>query len=101
MNSKKWLNAFSIELTGKKIRVLPKSVLYLLSIIGTYLNKMGIRVPLSLLRFENMIDNYDTPMGNTIDKFGLSHPNLEENVKETISWVKNEGKHFFKYWNNK
>ena len=101
MNSRKWLNAFSIELTGKNVRIVPRSFLYLLSIIGTYLNKMGIRFPLSLLRFENMIDNYDTPIGETIKKFGLSHPNLEENVKETISWVKNKGKHFFPYWNNK
>ena len=101
MNSKKWLNAFSIELTGRNVRVVPKSFLYLLSLMGTYLNKMGIRFPLSVLRFENMIDNYDTPMKKTIDKFGLSHPNLEDNVKETISWVKNEGKHFFSYWNNK
>lgn len=101
MNSKKWLNAFSVELTGKTVRVVPKSFLYLLSLIGTYLNKMGIRFPLSVLRFENMIDNYDTPMKKTIDKFGLSHPNLEDNVRETIHWVKNEGKHFFPYWNNK
>ena len=48
-----------------------------------------------------MIDNYDTPMKNTIDKFGLSHPNLEENVKETIDWLKNEGKQFFPYRYNK
>ena len=101
MNSKKWLNAFSIELTGRKVRVVPKSLLHLLSFIGTILNKMGVRFPLSVLRFKNMIDNYDTPIGKTIDKFGLSHPNLEENVNETITWVKNEGKVFFPYWNNK
>lgn len=101
MSSKKWLNAFSMELTGKPIRVVPRFLLYFLSWIGTFLNQVGIRSPLSLLRFANMVDNYDTPMKKTIDKFGLSHPNLEENVKETIQWVKGEGKHFFPYWNSK
>lgn len=101
INSKKWLNAFSMELTGKPIRKVPKLFLYMLSVIGTYLNKIGIRFPLSVLRFENMIDNYDTPMKKTIEKFGLSHPNLENNVKETIQWVKGEGKYFFPYWNSK
>jgi GlcNAc-P-P-Und epimerase len=101
MNSKKWLNAFSMELTSKPVRVVPKLFLYFLSVIGTYLNKIGIRFPLNVLRFENMIDNYDTPMKKTIEKFGLSHPNLEDNVKETIQWVKGEGKYFFPYWNSK
>ncbi len=101
INSKKWLNVFSNELTGKTVRIVPKSFLYMLSLIGTSLNKMGIRFPLSVLRYKNMIDNYDTPMKKTIDKFGLSHPNLEDNVKETIQWVRNEGKHFFPYWNNR
>lgn len=101
INSKIWLNAFSVELTGKKVRKVPKTFLYLLSVLGTYLNKMNFRFPLSILRFENMIDNYDTPMKKTIDQFGLSHPNLQVNVKETINWVKNEGKYFFPYWNNK
>ena len=45
-----------------------------------------------------MIDNYDTPMKKTIDKFGLSHPDLASNVKETIEWVKTEGRDFFQYW---
>lgn len=101
MNSKIWLNAFSLELTGKSIKVLPCIFIYLLSIIGSYLNLIGIRFPLNVLRFKNMIDNYDTPMAKTIEKFGLSHPDLEANVNETISWVKNEGRSFFPYWTSK
>ncbi len=101
MNSKKWLNAFSVELTGQNIKIMPRIFIYGLSIIGSCLNLIGIRFPLNVLRFKNMIDNYDTPMEKTIEKFGLSHPDLEVNVKETISWVKNDGRSFFPYWNNK
>ena len=101
MHSKTWLNAFTVELTGKKIQVVPKSILYLLSVMGTVLAKMGIRFPLTILRYENMIDNYNTKMNKTIDLFGLSHPDLHANVRETINWVKGEGKKFFPYWNSK
>jgi nucleoside-diphosphate-sugar epimerase len=101
MRSKKWLNAITVELTGKKIKIVPKHFLFLLSVLGTVLNKMNIRFPLSILRFENMIDDYDTPIEKTIRQFGLSHPDLEVNVRETIEWVKNDGKHFFPYWSNK
>lgn len=101
MHSKKWLNAFTVELTGKKIQVAPKSLLYLLSVMGTLLSKINIRFPLSILRYENMIDDYNTPIEKTIRQFGLSHPDLDVNVKETINWVKNDGKHFFPYWRNK
>jgi GlcNAc-P-P-Und epimerase len=99
--SKEWLNTFSIELTGKKVKILPKWILFLISFLGTCLNKINIMFPLSILRFQNMIDSYDTPMKKTIDKFGLSHPDLKSNVTETINWVKNEGKQFFPYWRNK
>ena len=101
INSKDWLNTFSVELTGKTVKVLPRWFLAVVSGIGTYLNKINIKFPLTTLRFQNMIDSYDTPMKKTIDKFGVSHPNLEANVKETIYWIKNEGLQFFPYWMNK
>ena len=101
IKSKIWLNAFAKELTGKPVQCIPKLFLHLLSKIGTTLNKFGIKFPLNQLRFENMIDDYETPMTKTIQKFGLSHPSLSDNVKETVFWFKNEGKHFFPYWKNK
>jgi nucleoside-diphosphate-sugar epimerase len=101
IKSKKWLNTFSLELRGKKVLSLPKFVLYFTAILGSLLNKVGVSFPLSLTRYRNMIDDYDTPMQKTIDKFGLSHPDLTFNVKETMEWVRKDGRHFFKYWDEK
>lgn len=101
INSVKWINCFSQELTGKNVRIIPKSLFYLIALTGNYLNKLHIPFPLNLLRFENMNSEYNTPMQKTIDAFGVSHPDLEKNIKETIDWIKNEGNPFFKYWRNK
>jgi nucleoside-diphosphate-sugar epimerase len=100
-NSTQWINYFSKELTGKSVRYVPQSFMYTLSFFGTLLNKIKIPFPLNLSRFKNMKDDYITPMQKTIDAFGLSHPDLEANVKETIFWFKKEGNSFFPYWNSK
>ncbi len=99
--STKWIEYFSKELTGKSIRYVPEFFVYIISYFGTLLNKIKIPFPLNLGRFQNMKDDYPTPMQKTIDGFGLSNPDLENNIKDTIHWFKNEGKHFFPYWNLK
>lgn len=101
MNSIKWINSFSLGFTGKAVRTVPKQWLQILALLGDYIQKLKIPYPLNSVRFNNMIDDYDTPMKKTIDVFGISHPNLDENVKETIHWIKNEGKPYFKYWRKK
>lgn len=98
INSIIWLNNFSKELTGKKVKIIPKFLFYIISLIGEFLRKCNISFPLNLLRYENMISEYPTPMKKTIEILGLSHPDLNKNVKETIYWLKNEGNHFFNYW---
>jgi nucleoside-diphosphate-sugar epimerase len=96
-----WINSFSEELTGKSIRYFPRWFMYSIALFGSGLNAIGYKFPLNLVRYNNMIDDYTTPMEKTINTLGLSHPNLESNVKETVGWFKNEGKNFFKYWQSK
>lgn len=101
MSSSEWINSFSLELTGKEVKTFPKLLLQLVSYGGDVVKMLGLPFPLHSARFQNMIDDYNTPMQKTIDAFGLSNPDLNENVRETIHWIKNEGKPFFKYWQNK
>ncbi len=101
MESLTWVNSFSKELTGEEVKSFPVSLMRIASYIGDYIKKLNVPFPLHTVRFNNMLDDYDTPMKKTIDTFGLSHPVLEENVKETIHWIKNDGKPFFEYWKNK
>ncbi|MFD2161878.1 NAD-dependent epimerase/dehydratase family protein [Paradesertivirga mongoliensis] len=101
MASLTWVNSFSQELTGKKVKSFPVPLMRLASHIGDYIKKLNIPFPLHMVRFNNMLDDYDTPMQKTLDAFGLSHPNLEENVQETIGWIRGNGKFFFPYWRDK
>lgn len=101
MRSIVWTNAFAKQLTGKAIKFVPAKVLQLASYVGTFLHKLKLPFPLSRLRYENMTTDYDTPMQKTIDAFGLSHPEFEENVNETLQWIKGEGSSFFHYWKEK
>jgi nucleoside-diphosphate-sugar epimerase len=98
IDSYDWLNAISINLKGKKLKRVPSYLFTLPAMFGDLLLKMRIRSPLYTARFKNMIEDYPAPTNNTVEIFGVSHPNLEENVKETIQWIKTEGRELFDYW---
>ncbi|GAA4092848.1 NAD(P)-dependent oxidoreductase [Mucilaginibacter panaciglaebae] len=101
MSSAEWVNSFSVELTGRTVRKIPFGLMKMASYAGDVIRKMNIPFPLHSVRFNNMIDDYLTPMQKTVDKFGLSHPDHDNNVKETINWIKNDGREHFTYWRNK
>lgn len=96
-----WLNAISRSLTGKQLKRVPSYLFTIPALFGDLLIKIGIRSPLYSARFKNMIENYPAPTEKTIAAFGASHPNLEDNVKETIEWINTEGNELFDYWRNK
>ncbi|MFP5040204.1 NAD-dependent epimerase/dehydratase family protein [Parasediminibacterium sp. JCM 36343] len=96
-----WLNTISNQLKGKNVNHLPISFFKLLSFSGDILRKVGIPFPLYAERFHNMIEDYYAPTNITVSQFGVANPNLEENVAETISWIKGEGNVFFEYWKAK
>ncbi|MBC7748320.1 MAG: NAD(P)-dependent oxidoreductase, partial [Methylotenera sp.] len=41
------------------------------------------------------------PTEPAIEIFGQDEVSLEKNVKETLNWLKTEGKNYFDYWKNK
>jgi len=96
-----WLNAISKNLRGKTLRRVPSYFFKLPALFGDLLLKMGFSSPLYTARFKNMIEDYPAPTDKTVTEFGVSHPNLEDNVKETIRWINSEGKELFDYWKNK
>ncbi|NOS89313.1 MAG: NAD(P)-dependent oxidoreductase [Methylococcaceae bacterium] len=96
-----WLNAISRNLRGKTILRAPGYLFTIPALVGDLLLKIGIPTPLYTARFKNMIEDYIAPTDITVTEFGVSHPSLEENVKETISWIQTEGKEIFEYWKNK
>ena len=101
MDSYIWLNALSKEIRGKNIIRIPKFFFWGGAIIGDILCKFGFRFPLYSMRYKNMIEDFYAPSNVTIALFGAYEQDYEKNVKETINWLRGEGKEFFNYWKTK
>lgn len=96
-----WLNSISQNLTGKALRRVPSVLFTLPALFGDLLRKVGVPSPLYTARFKNMIEDYPAPTGRTVSEFGVANSDLDENVRETVRWIKTEGKDLFEYWKNK
>ena len=96
-----WLNGISEQLGNKSIKRAPANFFKILALFGDILKKVGLSFPIYTTRYKNMIEDYYAPTNVTIHEFGLSHPDLNANIKETIEWIKGEGINYFPYWLNK
>ncbi|HAV76440.1 MAG TPA: NAD(P)-dependent oxidoreductase [Anaerolineae bacterium] len=88
-----WANGFSLAITGRPVRVVPRWILRAIAIMGTALNAVGIKLPITLSRFRSMTEDYYTPMEATIAMFGAPKYSLEEGINETVDWLNY-------YWND-
>ena len=82
-----WANGFSLAITGKPVRVVPRYLLALLATIGSVLAAAGIRFPITRPRYRSMTEDYFSPVENTITAFGSPPYSLEEGIKETVGWL--------------
>ena len=101
IDSYDWLNELSMQLTGKKIKRLPKMIFKGIALGGDVLRMIKIPFPLYSKRFNNMIEDYPAPTEKTVELFGVAESDLSKNVQETVSWIRGEGKQYFPYWNSK
>ena len=74
---------------------------YVNAYIRPALRKLGIPFPLYNTRFKNMVEDYYAPTNITINQLGLYNADMENNIKETIDWLKITGVNYFPYWNKK
>lgn len=93
-----WTNTFSKVLRGKNLKRVPKGLLYCGALMGDILGLFGIQFPLYSVRYRNMIEDYYAPCNVTISLFGGFSQNVEENIRETVHWLENEGAEMFDYW---
>jgi len=96
-----WLSGISQQFRNVPIKRVPSSLFIIPATLGDLLKKMGIPSPIYTTRYRNMTENYYGPTNITIREFGLSHPDLQNNIKETADWIKGEGCVFFPYWSQK
>jgi GlcNAc-P-P-Und epimerase len=82
-----WANGFSLAITGKDVRVIPRYLLALMASVGSGLNVMGIRFPITRSRYRSMTEDYFSPVDTTIKSFGIPPYSLEDGIKETVDWL--------------
>jgi nucleoside-diphosphate-sugar epimerase len=85
-----WTNAFSLELTGKPVRIAPRPVLLALAKVGDVVIKLGGSFPIYSSRFRSMTEDYLTPMEPTYSALGSPRMSLKEGVHETVEWLRTE-----------
>ena len=90
----KWTNGFSMAITGKPVRTIPKPFLAMLATAGSIFKTVGIPFPITRSRYRSMTEDYFSPMGKTIQAFGAPPYSLEEGIRETVEWL-NE------FWNDR
>ncbi len=83
-----WTNAFSMELTGAKVRVVPRAVLATLAKLGDVIIATGAKFPIFSSRYRSMTEDYLTPMEPTFAVLGRPRISLQEGVQETGRWLR-------------
>ena len=83
-----WVNAFSMQLTGHRARVVPPALLRCLAWIGDGLVSCGVRFPIFSSRLRSMTEDYLTPMEPTYALLGPPPTSLEDGVRETVEWLR-------------
>ncbi len=85
-----WTNAFSNELLGRPVRVIPSVALKGLAKVGDLVVLAGGKFPIFSTRFRSMTEDYVTPMGPTFEALGPSPISMKEGVRETVDWLKSQ-----------
>ncbi|MFT7032659.1 MAG: nucleoside-diphosphate-sugar epimerase [Cyclobacteriaceae bacterium] len=85
-----WVNEFSLELKGRNVRIVPKSFVKALALFGDLLKLFGISFPITSSRFESMTTSNPAPMKKTFNEVGRPIISLEQGVKVTSDWLKND-----------
>lgn len=83
-----WVNAFSLHLTGRPVRVVPRCFVRAIAACGDILVRCGIKFPLTSSRYRSMTEDYIVPTDRTLSIFGPCPFSLEGGVAETVNWLR-------------
>lgn len=87
----KWVDGFAKALTGKEARRVPRWFVRFLAYVGDGFSLLGVRFPIQSARFRSMTEDYIVPMEPTFDLLGYPEISLEEGIRETAIWLKDQG----------
>lgn len=91
VNLMEWVDGFSREMLGRKVRRMPLPLMKLLANIGDTAVKLGYpNFPMTSFRLGNMIND------NIVDTVGINKVagqlpySMDEGIRETVAWLKRE-----------
>jgi nucleoside-diphosphate-sugar epimerase len=89
-----WTNGFSRALTGHDVRIVPRSWLRVLALLGDIPTRLtGKPFLINSSRFRSMTTDYDTPMEPTFELLGENPYTLEDGIRETADWLRSYQEH--------
>lgn len=88
INNAEWLDAFSVTLSGRHIKKIPKWMWKSFALLGDTLNSLGLRFPMSSDRFFRLTVDENIPYEPTINITGPPKVNLKDGVKMSTEWFK-------------
>jgi nucleoside-diphosphate-sugar epimerase len=84
-----WMNGYCRELTGHKVRYLPRSLIRLLAHFGDLYEKVtGRKFIMYMFRYRNMTDDYIVPLDATLQLVGPPEISMQQGIKETVAWAR-------------
>lgn len=83
-----WVDGFSLGQTGRHVRVVPRSVVRALAMLGDVLARVGVVFPITSSRFKSMTTSNAAPMGPVLKEFGAPPYTLDAGIAETIEWLR-------------
>jgi GlcNAc-P-P-Und epimerase len=86
-----WVNGFSLALTGKKVRTVPRLLVRSLALVGDVLTAVKLKFPITSSRYRSMTEDNPAPMSKTIQVLGKPRFTLQQGIEETVTWLKDQG----------
>ena len=84
-----WVDGFSRALTGRGVRVIPRSLMRMLALLGDVPTMItGRPFYINSSRYRSMVTEYTTPMSATFDLLGSNPYSLADGVNETVRWLR-------------
>jgi GlcNAc-P-P-Und epimerase len=83
----KWVNGFSVAQTGRQVLVVPRWCVFILALLGDFLNSFSIKFPINTARFRSMTTDNPVDMEDTFKVLGNESISLEEGIVETVNWM--------------
>ena len=84
----KWMNGFSLELSGKKALIIPRNIWFLLASIGSFLKFFNIKLPIDLGRYFRLTVN-ENIQDELILKLEKQRISLNDAIVKSCNWYRN------------